>query len=513
MSWHVLPGERAAYTLVQVPPALLDGIPHKRGEQAVVVRHDYRSWHLLRSRGAVLPSPLAHYNWPGRWTPRANQKITAEFFVNHARAICTSGMRVGKTMSSLWAADYLMTDGACRRVLIIARKSTHINTWERAVVQHLMHRGITRLTGTAARKRQMAMDTSQRMLLVTPQSLHLIADHLPEVDLIIADEATAFKEPRTRQWKALNRALNNTGARLWMMTASPTAQGPMDAYGMAKLLSSQHITAGTWRDMTMRKVSQFRWVPRPEANEVVLRHLQPNIRFSLADCGDVPEVQYEYLPVELSDEQTTVLTKLQEQAIAQFPDDGVQVVADNAGALSTKVLQVLSGGVYAQTTNKERVVKRIDAEPFFDAIRDYVAEADTPVLIFASFRPAAQAIHDALAESGARVALINGDTKDDDRNRYFDQVQARELDALVAVAGTMSYGITLDASSYVLWTSPAPGNEVYTQSNGRVLQADSNKRIMISHLVTNKRVETLFKRQKENLSTQDVLLDLMKHPL
>lgn len=507
MTWHVLPGEHAAYTTVPVPDALLEGVKHARNERVTVVRHDYHNWQKLRARGAVLQSPLAHYNWPGRWTPRDNQRATAEFLVQHGRCICLNGMRTGKTMSALWAADYLMTDNACRRVLVVAPLSTHETVWERAVVQHLMHRRVTLLRGDARRKRATAADTSQRIIVVNPDSLHLIMDSLPEVDLIIVDEATAFKNARSRRWKALKRAVDGTSARLWLMTAAPTPQSPEDAYGLIRLLHDHYISLVQWRELVMHKVTRFKWVPRDNADQTVARWLQPSIRFTLSDCGDVPRVQYEELPIPLSIQQHALTERLRVQAVAEFAENGNRVTADNAAALLSKILQVQSGGVYGHNAANERVTQSVQAPDFYAAIDEYVSEADTPVLIFVPFRAAAEAINDYLVKARHRVGLVTGDTKQ--RHTLFDAVQSGGLDALVAIPEALSHGITLDNASYVLWAAPPFKAESYHQANGRVLMAESNKKIVITHLVPSPIVKTLFGRLESKSRLQDAVLDLL----
>src|ERR1035437_7833250 len=63
-----------------------------------------------------VPSPiLRNYNWPGRYTPFAHQKTTAEFLTLHRKAFVFSEPGTAKTLSTLWAADYLMTLGEIRR--------------------------------------------------------------------------------------------------------------------------------------------------------------------------------------------------------------------------------------------------------------------------------------------------------------------------------------------------------------------------------------------------------------
>lgn len=509
MTWQVVPGKAAAFTQVQLPPASLEGVIHQRNDRVVVIKHTHEAWELLRSRGLQLPHPIAHYDWPGQWEPRDNQRTTAEFLATHQRCTCLNGMRTGKTLSALWAADYLRRQGAVRRVLIVAPLSTMESVWERNLFMHFGRERATILSGTRDKKQATAKDVAIQYLVVNPDSLHLIADHLVDVDLIIADEATAFKNPKARRWKAMQAALKATGARLWLLTASPTAQSPMDAYGLVKLLHDRPPSMGQWRDMTMYQVSRFRWLPKPDAERTVAAWLQPAIRFTLNDCGDVPDVQYEEVPAERTPAQKELVAQLRKAAQAQLGESGNTITAANAAAILSKVLQVESGGVYAHDQAGERVSHTVDAKPFFDAIVEFVQEADTPVLVFAPFRAAVEAIHQALEKAGLRAGKVMGETPRGERTAYFNAVQNAELDALVAIPATMSHGVTLNRASYVLWCAPTFKAEEYEQANGRVLEAASSKKIVVAHIVTSKLASELYSRLKSKAKLQDAVLKLL----
>jgi len=79
-----------------------------------------------------------------------------------------------------------------------------------------------------------------------------------------------------------------------MLTGTPAAQSPLDAYGLAKLVNPQKAPKfyGHYRDSVMYKVSQFKWVPKRNAQEVVHDLLQPAIRFEKDQCLDWTKVTY-----------------------------------------------------------------------------------------------------------------------------------------------------------------------------------------------------------------------------
>ncbi len=55
-------------------------------------------------------------------------------------------------------------------------------------------------------------------------------------DLIIVDEATHYKNAQSKRWKVLASVIKPE-TWLWLMTGTPAAQSPVDAYGLAKLVN------------------------------------------------------------------------------------------------------------------------------------------------------------------------------------------------------------------------------------------------------------------------------------
>jgi SNF2 family DNA or RNA helicase len=167
----------------------------------------------------------------------------------------------------------------------------------------------------------------------------------------------------------------------------------------------------------------------------------------------------------------------------------------------------MGGGVYGEN-EYGRYIQKVKADPFYDTIESIVEQADTPVLIFVPFRSTAHAIFDSLVKSH-KVGLITGDTKEVDRSAYFDRVQSGTLDALIAVAGTMSHGLTLTSARYILWALPPYSFEEYDQANGRVIRDGQRNDVVIYHLIQNNLARDLFKRLETKEKLQTAVLNLI----
>ena len=97
---------------------------------------------VLRNLGVKdAPSPIVRrYDWPGRYKPMAHQVDTASFLTIHKKAFVFNDPGTGKTLSALWAADYLMSRGFIRRVLILCPLSIMQSAWLQDLNNSIIHR-------------------------------------------------------------------------------------------------------------------------------------------------------------------------------------------------------------------------------------------------------------------------------------------------------------------------------------------------------------------------------------
>ena len=120
----------------------------------------------------------------------------------------------------------------------------------------------------------------------------------------------------------------------------------MDAYGLAKLVNPQSVPRffGSFRDMVMNKVTQFKWVPKPNATDIVFKALQPAIRFTKDECLDLPPMIYVKREVELTRQQEKYYKILKTKLIMNIT--GEQITAMNSAVGMNKLLQISAGAVY-----------------------------------------------------------------------------------------------------------------------------------------------------------------------
>src|SRR5210317_1101958 len=252
-------------------------------DNKVVVKWGIDEAHVLKNLNIKVPSPIeGKYKWTGRYTPFDHQKTTSSFLTLNKRAFCFNEQGTGKTASAIWASDYLMNVGRVRRALIICPLSIMDSAWRNDLFTFAMHRTVAVAYGSAKKRREI-IEGGAEYVVINYDGVEIVEDAVANggFDLIIVDEATHYKNVQTKRWKCLNR-LVGPNTWLWMMTGTPAAQSPLDAYGLAKLVNPTSVPRffSSFRDQVMFKITNFKWIPKDTATDTVHRALQPAIRFT-----------------------------------------------------------------------------------------------------------------------------------------------------------------------------------------------------------------------------------------
>ena len=461
--------DKALILKVRNPQMITTVIPKSKilpsGE--VAVHWGVEEAQVLKNVGIKrVPSPiLAQYDWPGMYTPFDHQRKTAEFLTLHKRAFCFSEQGTSKTASAIWAADYLMNVGEISRVLVACPLSIMDTAWRGDLFQTAMHRRVDIAHGSP--KKRKAVIESDAEFVITNYDTLVNSNELLRYagfDLIIADEASVYKNAQTQRWKSL-RALVGPDTWLWLMTGTPAAQSPVDAYGLAKLVSPSRVPAffTAFRDMVMTKVTAFRWVPKPNAKSIVHDALQPAIRFTKAECLDLPPVVHVNRKVELTAQQKKYYEILRKRMVVEAA--GEQITAANAAVKLSKLLQVSAGTAYSD--DGETV--EFDISNRYNVLMEIIEETENKVLVFVPFTSTVNAISAKLASDGVTNEIINGAVpaaKRADIIRAFQNSDDPRV--LVIQPQAAAHGVTLTAADTIVWWGPTPSVEIFEQANARV---------------------------------------------
>jgi SNF2 family DNA or RNA helicase len=496
------------------PSVITDNI-HKSAEveEGVLVKWGHTEAEILADLGfAETPSPmLKSYQWTGKYAPFNHQKVTASFLSIRKRAFCFNEQGTGKTASVIWAADYLMKRGLVRRVLVLCPLSIMKSAWQQDLFKFAMHRSCSVAHGSAA-QREKIIDSGAEFVIINFDGLATVKDKIAEggFDLIVVDEANAYKNAQTNRWKVLNKLLKATDPRLWMLTGTPAAQSPLDAYGLARLVGSPGCPAyfGVYRDQVMRKVTAFKWAPKEHAKTVVHNILQPAIRFEKKDCLDLPEVTYIDREAPLTPQQRKYYAQLKSQML--FEASGEEVSAVNAATRLNKLLQISGGAVYTDTGE----VLEFDVSNRLNVVLEVIEEASQKVLVFVPFTHTIELLRARLEKEGISCDVINGQVPVNKRSEIVSKFQSHpDPRVLLIQPKAASHGLTLTAADTIIWYAPTTSVETYLQANARIDRAGQKNAMTVVHVKGSPVEERLYAMLQGNIANHQKIIDLYRQEL
>ena len=412
----------------------------------------------------------------------------------------------GKSRSALYAFDYLRQAGRVRKLLVTAPLSTLRRTWANEVFQATPHLRTVILHGDRA-KRLRLLEEDADVYVINHDGVKTIQGALREAVarepwMAVLDELTTYKNPESDISKQTRPIVE---ACPWAvgMTATPISNGPEDAYGQIKMMTPgalDGMSAGRFKHHVCTKISNFVWLPRSDAAERVHKLMQPSVRFTREEVGELPPCQYL--------EQVAELTPVQKELFREMAREGVLakygVTTENEADVLNKLTQILTGCVYLP----EGKILEVDCRPRLELLNQVIAGSEGKVIVFTTYKHTLAALEQHVAKH-VETFVVSGDVPIGQREKIFTRFQNEpQKQVIVAHPKTMSHGLTLTAANTIVWFGPPPSAETYHQANGRVTRMGQTRSQLIVNIVGT-RVETkVYTRLRNREELQGVLLDL-----
>jgi len=455
---------------------------------------------------------LSEYEWPRPhgFTPFDHQKTTSEFLVNNRKAFCFNEQGTGKTASVIWAVDYLMQLGLVKRVLVICPLSIMKSAWQQDLFKFAIHRTVSIAYGSA-KKRKEIVNAGNEFVIINFDGVGIVKKEIMDggFDLIVVDEASAYKNNKTVRWKDL-RDVMKVVKGLWMLTGTPAAQSPVDAFGLAKLVNptAVPIFVSQFKDLVMEKVSEYRWIPRPVAKQIVHKALQPAIRFEKKDCLDLPPVTFIDRDAPLTPQQLVYYKKLKQEMLIEA--DGEEISAVNAAVKINKLLQISGGAVYTDTGE----VLEFDVSSRLKVVHEVIDETSNKVLVFVPFTHTIELLQKYLTKHGITNEIINGNVSVNRRSDIVTHFQNNsQPKVLIIQPQAASHGLTLTAADTIIWYAPCTSVETYLQANARIDRPGQVNAMTIVHLSGSQVERRMYSLLRGNVANHSEIIDLYKQEI
>ena len=500
---------------VKNPNRITEVIPRSKvlDSGQVLVKWGLEEAQVLKNlRIKNVPSPIkSSYEWTGLYKPFDHQKETSSFLTLHRRAFCFNEQGTGKTSSVIWAADYLLKEKFINRVLVICPLSIMQSAWEADLFKFAMHRTCAIAHSYSKEKRIQAIQSDADFVIINYDGLEIIKDEISNAkfDLIVVDEANAYKNVQTKRWKILASVIRPE-TWVWMLTGTPASQSPTDAYGLAKLINPTGVPKffGAFRDMVLQKITQFKWIPKPSSERVVHQVLQPAIRYTKEECLDLPDMTYVTREVPLSAQQNKFYEAIRNNMMTVAA--GEEITTVNAAVNLNKLLQLSCGAVYSDSGE----IVAFDAKNRMTALLEVIEEASHKVIVFAPFKHAIEIIAEEMRKNKIPAEIIHGGVSATKRTEIFSRFQTEDNPrVLIIQPQAAAHGVTLHAANVVVWWGPITSIETYLQANARVHRTGQRNPCTVVHLQGSPVEKRVYKMLSEKVDIHTRLIDLYKNIL
>jgi SNF2 family DNA or RNA helicase len=436
------------------------------------------------------------------------QKLTAALFIENERAYCLNELGTGKTRSILFAFDALKKAGVVQRLLVICPLTAMKRTWWREVKREFPWLTVTILYGSKQQREQKLMHKAD-VYVINHDGLKVLESQLSsrhDINAICADEIAVYRNGRAERTKIFRDFVRGK-LYVWGLTGSPIPRAVTDVWGPCSCITPH--TVPKWftifRDQLMIKATQFRWEPKPHAEERAVACMQPSVRFRLDEVTELPPRVINYYDAPLSPKQEYVYESMRKGALALVGSDKIDAL--NAGAILSKLLQIAIGYVYT----RDGKTVALPNTPRLQLILDLIDSTAHKVLLFAPYKSVVKALSQMLADNQIDHAVITGDTLLSKRNEIFNAFQeTRDLKVICAHPACMAHSLTLTRATTTIWAGPVTSLEIFTQANARTYRVGQQHKTLIAMVGGTPAERKIYKLLGRNEALQNRFLEIME---
>ena len=415
------------------------------------------------------------------YVPWDYQKHAGKWILSHPKCGLFLDMGLGKTVITLTAVNQLIEDFAITRVLVIAPLRVAATVWaeEAAKWDHLRGLRCTKILGSQ-QQRLDALNEDADIYIINRENVHWLVSHQAKLkkwpwDMLVIDELSSFKSPKSERFRALRRVLPAV-RRVVGLTGTPSPNGLLDLWSQIYLLDQ-----GERLGMFITRYRDTYFTPGRRNGNVVFNYTPikgaaEKIYGLIGDiCMSMTAEDYLKLPDRIDINHTVTLSATAQQAYETMERDLVIRMADevitaqNAAVLTGKLLQLANGAIYTEDWNYTWVH---DAK--LDALEDLIEAANgEPVLVYYSFRHDAERILKRFPE--AKQLLTPEDVND---------WNAGKIPVLIAHPASAGHGLNLQAGGHIIiWFGLNWSLELYQQANARLHRQGQQRPVTIYHVI------------------------------
>ena len=290
-------------------------------------------------------------------------------------------------------------------------------------------------------------------------------------DELVIDESTAYKHHTSQRSKSVSK-ISKFFKNRCCLTGTPNSNSITDVWHQAFILDGGARLGNSFyrfRDSVCtptqvgRNANALKWADKEGAEEAVFSLLSDIVvRHKFEDCVDIPANHQYVLDYELTPKQMRSYTELETTQLLTLRGKSPAILAINAAAVATKLLQVASGAVYDglggyQVIDNSR----------YEMVLDLVEQRKHSLVIFL-WKHQRDALVAEAAKRGVNYAVLDGETSDKRREEIVQGFQAGVYQVIFGHPKTVAHGYTLTRGTATIWASPTYDLEHFKQGSKRM---------------------------------------------
>lgn len=408
---------------------------------------------------------------------------------------------IGKTLQSIGALAYIWEKNPDQKVIVLTTKSA-VNQWLGEFKKFT--KGVTVITckGDPERRHKL-QEAFQKLqgpvvLLMGYKTAVVDFSHIQEWRdyILIADEATAFKNPST-QTHQVCKHLADHASRVWALTATIIKNKLLEGYGIYRvvkpgLFGSKTNFTNTYCVTKLQRVKGGRHVP------IVVGHKKSQIaafreiidpfflgRAKFEVASELPMLTTRKIKVSMSPEQ---------QAAYAEALSGVLQVGSEHGTIDQEVTQLTAVTYCQEIANHLGLIDRMGESDKMDTLLEMLTEgefADEKMIVFTRFRKMVDIAIPIMENAGVKCVRITGSESEDQReeNKLAFLDPNSEINTIfITAAGSESINLQA-AKALIFFDSPWSAGD-YLQILGRMIRIGSlHDRVYAIHLIAESTVD------------------------
>lgn len=418
---------------------------------------------------------------------------------------------VSKTVITLSAINELIYNRfEVAKVLVIAPLRVAQDTWSREADKwdHLRHLSIAKILGTERERLEALNGSDVDIYIINRENVVWLIEWLEQhrirwpFDMIVIDELSSFKSNQAKRFKAL-RKVRPMADRVVGLTGTPAANSLIDLWAEMYLLdrgerlgATLTVYRGAWfRPGYSNGPVVYKWEPKRGALQEITRAIADiTVSMRAEDYLQLPDKIESTVEVSLDDKALKAYREMERQSLLEL--EGDEILALNAAAVMTKLLQLSNGFVY----NEGHVARRIHKAKL-EALGELIEAADSPVLVYYNY----QADKDLILETYPEARVLQSDKDIADWNNG-------KVDLLIAHPQSAGFGLNLqDGGHIMVWYGLPWSLELYLQAVARLQRQGQKYPVMIYHLIARGTVdEQVAKSLQKKDTTQSELIRILK---